>query len=81
MYRALIVTPWGLDAAGARHPKLFLVGLPFERLDDVTGQDAAVVPPTPNAYTVAVTGEAAALEAIAAHPDGYVELYREEVPA
>lgn len=78
-YRALIVTPWASDAEGNR-PAFHDAGIAYLRWTDVTGQDVAQITPEPNAYTIEVeVATEAELEAIAAHPAGFVELYREEV--
>ena len=80
-YRARIVTPWVTDAEGNR-PAFDAAGLAHLSWTDVTGQDASVITPDPNAYTIEVTTATEAdLDAIAAHPAGFVELWREEVPS
>jgi len=81
-WRARIVTPWiGTGADGdANRPVFHDAGLAHLSWVDVTGQTAENIQPAPNAYTIEVTTAAEAdLDAIAAHPAGFVELYREEV--
>lgn len=84
---ARYVTPWdtgtGPGGEDANVPKLSLAGIAWEQGDgwsDVTGQPAENITPTPNAFTVEVRVQSeSTLDSIASHPDGYVELWREEV--
>lgn len=73
--RAQILTPWGSDALGRNVPQL---ALDYAVLDwfDATGQPAAVIPPTPNLFTVQCVLDDAVLATVDADPN-YAVLWSE----
>jgi hypothetical protein len=83
-FRAAIVTPWSSPEEDTRegphqawNPTLILE-YEVRKFEDITGQAAEVIPPSPNEYTILVECTEEVMSAIAADSD-YDVLWSEDI--
>jgi hypothetical protein len=71
MNRVRLLTPWGTKGKAGNFPQVLLDHPPVahETYQDVTGQPAANIKPSPNVYTVELVCTDATLAALQADPN------------